>query len=206
MKKKKDKLFVLLLKIAANMRQCADEFRDFDIHENGDNLRDFSDRIKELETNGDTLVHETIVELNKAFITPIEHEDILALAEQMDEVVDGMEECAIYTDMFGLSKPDKYIDGFKKNLAAGCKELETAVQLLTDKKLTQIREHTVNVKTYEEECDHIERKSIRGLFELYRDDPLKIMELKDIYRMLENTVDQSQTVAKALDMIVMKNM
>ncbi|BAK47995.1 MAG TPA: DUF47 domain-containing protein [Lachnospiraceae bacterium] len=206
MSKKQDKLFVQLLRIAENMKQTAAEFQSYQILENGKNMTEFSDRIKELESVGDTLVHETIVELNKSFITPIEHEDILQLAERMDEVVDGIEESTIYMDMFGLYQKDEYIEAFKENLKLCTEELQTAVELLAAKKLADIHAHTVNVKSYEETCDHVERTAIRELFEKYKEDPLTIMKRKDIYQLLENTVDNCQLVAKLLDMVVMKNM
>ncbi|MGI5932527.1 MAG: DUF47 domain-containing protein [Eubacterium sp.] len=206
MSKKQDKLFVQLLRIAENMKQTAAEFQSYQILENGKNMTEFSDRIKELESVGDTLVHETIVELNKSFITPIEHEDILQLAERMDEVVDGIEESTIYMDMFGLYQKDEYIEAFKDNLKLCTEELQTAVELLAEKKLADIHAHTVNVKSYEETCDHVERTAIRELFEKYKEDPLTIMKRKDIYQLLENTVDNCQLVAKLLDMVVMKNM
>ncbi|MCI1654725.1 MAG: DUF47 family protein [Lachnospiraceae bacterium] len=206
MSKKQDKLFVQLLRIAENMKQTAAEFQSYQILENGKNMTEFSDRIKELESVGDTLVHETIVELNKSFITPIEHEDILQLAERMDEVVDGIEESTIYMDMFGLYQKDEYIEAFKDNLKLCTEELQTAVELLAAKKLADIHAHTVNVKSYEETCDHVERTAIRELFEKYKEDPLTIMKRKDIYQLLENTVDNCQLVAKLLDMVVMKNM
>jgi uncharacterized protein Yka (UPF0111/DUF47 family) len=206
MSKKQDKLFVQLLRIAENMKQTAAEFQSYQILENGKNMTEFSDRIKELESVGDTLVHETIVELNKSFITPIEHEDILQLAERMDEVVDGIEESTIYMDMFGLYQKDEYIEAFKDNLKLCTEELQTAVEFLAEKKLADIHTHTVNVKSYEETCDHIERTAIRELFEKYKEDPLTIMKRKDIYQLLENTVDNCQVVAKLLDMVVMKNM
>ncbi len=206
MSKKQDKLFVQLLRIAENMKQTAAEFQSYQILENGKNMTEFSDRIEELESVGDTLVHETIVELNKSFITPIEHEDILQLAERMDEVVDGIEESTIYMDMFGLYQKDEYIEAFKENLKLCTEELQTAVELLAAKKLADIHAHTVNVKSYEETCDHVERTAIRELFEKYKEDPLTIMKRKDIYQLLENTVDNCQLVAKLLDMVVMKNM
>ena len=47
-------------------------------------------RMKEYESKGDSFIHEIIMELNKAFITPIEREDILQLAMSMDDVLDGL--------------------------------------------------------------------------------------------------------------------
>ena len=52
--------------------------------------------MKEYETKGDSYVHEVIKELNNAFITPLEREDILHLAMSMDDVLDGFEHmCSI---------------------------------------------------------------------------------------------------------------
>ncbi len=58
---------------------------------NVSDLKIFSEKMKEYETKGDTFVHEVIKELNDAFITPIEREDILHLAMSMDDVLDGLE-------------------------------------------------------------------------------------------------------------------
>lgn len=206
MARKKDKLFLQLIDIAENMANCAKTLNDYEIKPDHSNLKDFSDTIKELESKGDTLVHETIVALNKAFITPIEHEDILQLAERMDEVVDGMEAVAIYSYMYNIGSTNPHLRDFKKYLMLSTEELRQAVVLLSDKKLLDIHEHTINVKTYEEECDQIERTAIYELFQEFKDNPIKIIELKDLYQMLEDTADNCQLVAKTLDMIVMKNM
>jgi len=203
MKKKPDRLFELLLGIAENMRDCADMFSDFKIDSSID-LMVFSEKIKDLESRGDSVVHETIVELNHSFITPIDQEDILMLAEQMDEVIDGMEDCSIFLYMYDVVKLDDTIENFRKYIRLSCEELHSAIELLSERKLQLIREHTIKVKSYEEMCDTIERQAIRALFEEYKD-PIDIIKRKDLYEMLENTVDACQNVAKALDSIVMKN-
>lgn len=204
MKRKPDKLMELLLCIAQNMKECGDAFSSFTINPDAD-LKDFSDRIKSLESKGDSFVHETIIELNHAFITTIEQEDILLLAEKMDEVVDGMEDCAIYFYMYDLKEADDFMAEFQKNIGLCADELCKAISYLVNRDLTQIKEHTVNVKSYEEICDTVERKAIRKLFKKFTD-PIRIIQYKDLYEMLEHVVDDCQNVAKSLDTIVMKNM
>ena len=204
MKKKPDKLMELLLSIAENMKDCGDTFSQFEVNSNSD-LKSFSEKIKALETKGDSFVHETIIELNHAFITSIEQEDILLLAEKMDEVVDGMEDCAIYFYMYDLKETDDFMTEFQKNIGLCSDELCNAIAFLVSGKLKSIKEHTVNVKSYEEICDQVERKAIRKLFKKYSD-PIKIIQYKDLYEMLESVVDACQDVAKSLDTIVMKNM
>lgn len=204
MKNKPDKLLTLLLEIAQNMKECGEAFSKAEIKSNSD-LKAFSERIKEYETKGDSIVHQTIIELNQAFITPIEHEDILTLAEKMDDIVDELEEVVIYFYMYALTDPDEYMEEFKKYICLSTQELYKAIEVLSKKQYKKVKEFTVNVKSYEEICDTTERKAIRKLFKKYTD-PIKIIQYKDIYEMMESSVDACQAVAKSLDAIVMKNM
>lgn len=203
MKRKPDKLLALLLEIAKNMKECGSTFSTYEIRSISD-LKVFTERIKEFEKKGDSIVHETIVELNHAFITQIEHEDILLLAEKMDDIVDELEEVVVYFYMYGLTEVDEYMLEFRKYIGLCTAELLIAIELLSSKQFKNIKEHTVAVKSYEEICDMTERKAIRKLFKKYSD-PIKIIQYKDIYEMLERCVDACQTVAKSLDTIVMKN-
>lgn len=203
MKTKPDKLMGLILDLAQIMKDCGDYFSKFNIGSSSD-LKVFSEKVKDFEKNGDEVLHEINVELNRAFITSIDHEDILLLAEKIDDVVDSLEEVAIYFYMYRLTDVDNYMTEFRKYIGSCVDELYLAVDLLVKKQLKSIKEHTLSVKTSEEECDTMERKAIRNLFKKYTD-PIKIIQYKDLYEMLENAVDSCQTVAKALDLIVMKN-
>src|SRR5574344_963633 len=113
MKRKRDKIFDLLVKISENMKECGEMFCDFEIKSRVD-LEIFSEKIKDLESRGDTGVHETIVELNHALITPIDQEDILVIAENMDTVVDCMEEASAFFYLYNIQNPDKYMVEFGK--------------------------------------------------------------------------------------------
>lgn len=203
MAKKPDKLLSLLLKIAENVKDCGHAFSEFEFN-SATELKAFSEKIKDFEKKGDTILHEIIVELNHAFITPIDHEDILLLAEKMDDVVDDLENVAIYFYMYGLTEVDEYMLQFRKYIKSSTEELSTAIELLATKQLKKIKEHTINVKSYEEICDTSEHEAIRNLFIKYTD-PIKIIQYKDLYEMLEKSVDACQGVAKTLDVIVMKN-
>lgn len=204
MRNKPDKLMEQLVKIAENMKACGDYFDSFRFSSVSE-LKIFSNKMKEYESNGDTLVHELSVDLTHAFITQIDQEDILTLAEQMDEVLDNMEECAGYFYMYAFTSEDEFVSDFRENIALCTAELLTAVQLLVSKNLAEIKPHTVNVKSYEGICDTIERKAIHRLFKKYSD-PIHIIQMKDIYELLENTADACQVLAKYLDSIVMNNL
>ncbi len=51
---------------------------------------DKADEIKEVEHKCDNLTHEIIQRLNRTFVTPIDREDIFALARSLDDVMDAI--------------------------------------------------------------------------------------------------------------------
>ena len=63
-----------------------------------------SRRLKEIEAHGDELVHALFFELNKTFITPIDHGDLSSLATLMDDVLDASYEAAVRAELYNLRK------------------------------------------------------------------------------------------------------
>ena len=105
--RKKDKLYEQLIAIAEDTKNCAQFFNRFVQEDGTKDLKAFANRVKELESESDVHIHEIIISLTNAFITPIEHEDILHLAEGLDEITDGLEECAFYFWMFTSPAPQQ---------------------------------------------------------------------------------------------------
>jgi uncharacterized protein len=201
--KKKDKFAVLLSNISSNIRESADFFADYKL-KNVSDLKIFSEKMKEYETKGDTFIHEVTVDLNNAFITPIEREDILMLAMTMDDVLDGMEECAAMFEMYSITQADDFMVSFVGAIRGACIEIDEAMELLSSKKLLAIRDHAIKIKDYETKCDGILRQSIKHLFTTEKD-PIRIIQYKEIYETLEDIADYCQNVANTLETIIMKN-
>lgn len=201
--KKKDKFSVMLHNISSNLQEAANYFADYRL-QNVTDLKIFSETMKEFETKGDTYVHEVIKELNNAFITPIEREDILALTMSMDDVLDGLEHTAALFEMYSITSADEFMLKFSEALKSCANEIQDAIVLLSTKKLPQIREHAIKIKDYESKCDGIQRQSIKHLFSV-ETDPIKIIQYKEIYENLEDVADCCQNVANTLETIIMKN-
>lgn len=201
--KKQDKFAVLLNNIASNLKEGADYFADFKI-KNVSDLKTFSETMKEIETKGDTYVHDVITELNKAFITPIEREDILALTMSMDDVLDGLEHCSALLEMYNITEADEFMNRFVEAIKSCAAEIEKSVELLSTKKLPKIREYAIRIKDLESKCDGILRQSIKHLFSVEKD-PIRIIQYKEVYENLEDIADYCQSVANTLESIIMKN-
>lgn len=201
--KKKDKFSELLNSISHNLKEGATYFTEYKLN-NVSDLKIFSEKMKEYETKGDSFVHEMIKQLNDAFITPIEREDLLHLAISMDDVLDGLEHCAALFEMYNITQADDYMLKFVSAIQASVAEIELAIELLSNKKLLQIRDHAIKIKDYESQCDGILRQSIKHLFSVEKD-PIRIIQYKEIYENLEEIADSSQGVANTLETIIMKN-
>ena len=201
--KKKGKFAILLIDISTNLKEAANYFSDYKL-KNVSDLKIFSETMKEYETKGDTYVHEVIKELNNAFITPIEREDILALTMSMDDVLDGIEHTAALFEMYSITTADDFMLKFVEAIKKCSHEIEDSVDLLINKKLPQIRQHAIKIKDYESQCDGIQRQSIKHLFSVEKD-PIRIIQYKEIYENLEDIADYCQNVANTLETIIMKN-
>lgn len=202
-RKKSDPFFDSLAKIADNVQEAMHYANDFRITSLED-LAEISTRMKKYETDGDTLIHELIVMLNKSFMTPIEREDILALANSMDDVLDGMEECIAHFDMFSLIETDDSMNAFIGYIVKSADEIVKAMEKLQKKKLVDMRENAILIKDYESKCDEIFRSTIKQLF-LNEKDPVRIVMFKDIYEQLEDIADDCQNVANTMETIIMRN-
>ncbi len=201
--KKKDKFAILLIDISTNLKEAANYFSDYKL-KNVSDLKIFSETMKEYETKGDTYVHEVIKELNNAFITPIEREDILALTMSMDDVLDGIEHTTALFEMYSITTADDFMLRFVEAIKMCSHEIEDSINLLINKKLPQIRQHAIKIKDYESQCDGIQRQSIKHLFSVEKD-PIRIIQYKEIYENLEDIADYCQNVANTLETIIMKN-
>jgi uncharacterized protein len=200
---KKDVFTDMLSTIADNVMEAAQYFVEFKIKSEQD-LQTFSKTMKEYETKGDSYVHQIIVALNKTFITPLEREDILELAMTMDDILDGMEQCSSRFEMYNITNPDAYMAQFADIIYESTKEVSKSAKLLSKKKLMEIRPHSIKINDFESQCDELLRISIKELF-IKEKDPIKIIQYKELYEILELVSDSCEDVADTLETIIMRN-
>jgi predicted phosphate transport protein (TIGR00153 family) len=200
---KKDVFFEKILTVAKNVEESAKYLVGLEV-KNVSDLKEIASVMKSYESKGDTFIHELIVDLNKTFITPIEREDILQLAMKMDDVLDGLEQCVAYYEMFSFTEFDEYIVKFVNHIYNSTIEITKAMELLSNKKLLDMRLHSIEIKDIESKCDELLRVSIKHLFATQKD-PITIMQHKEIYEMLEKVSDSCQDVANTMETIIMRN-
>ena len=164
--------------------------------------RDMAGEILECEHEGDRITHDIIDRLNHAFVTPIDREDILALASALDDIVDYTEEVADYLGLYHIEAPMDQAISLAQVLNRSCQELGKAIPLLRG--FRDLSVHTVEVNRLENEGDRITREAVASLFDAGID-PMVVICWKDLFERLEAAIDATEHAAHILESIVIKN-
>jgi len=171
-------------------------------------LRDFPDGadlsrdILICEQEGDRITHDIIRRLNKTFVTPIDREDVYALASALDDIVDFIEEVADYLGLYKIEAPMEQSQRLASILLEASRAIAECMPRLRG--FQDISHYTIEVKRLENDGDRVTREAIAGLFE-GGIDPMVVIRWKDIYERLEEAIDSTERVANILEGIVLKN-
>jgi predicted phosphate transport protein (TIGR00153 family) len=157
--------------------------------------------IKALEHEGDRVTREILELLNTQYITPFDREDIYALAQSLDDVVDHVDEASELLGVFKVERPSVKANRQCDLLIAAAERLAQALSNL--KSLRSVSEPIADVKRIEDEGDVVVREAIAELFE--QDDVKTIIKWKDIHEALEEAIDACEEVANVIGNIVLKN-
>jgi uncharacterized protein Yka (UPF0111/DUF47 family) len=163
-----------------------------------------SKEIYEAEQQGDMLTHEVMRSLNKTFLTPMDREDIHALVNRLDDVLDLTWSAADRMMLFKLSSPLQEAVDLVKTLKETTDFIVKAIHCLKDKKYTYIQEYCIDINRLENRGDRIFREALVKLFDTVSD-PIMVIKWKEVYEILEEANDTCEDVANILEGIVLKH-
>ena len=160
--------------------------------------------IYEFEQEGDMLTHDIMKDLNKTFLTPIDREDIHALASRIDDVIDLMWAAVDRMTVYRIEKPTPEVISIAEDLQMTADILKKALRELRAKQYSRVQEHCIEINRLE---NRIYRKYRDALGKLVNDqtDPVYIIKWKDIYQLFEDASDRAEDIANILETIVLKN-
>ena len=179
----------------------------------GETLKNYSkedmgkkrEQIHEIEHEADRKKHELMNMLNKAFITPIEREDIVSLAQNLDDITDTIED--VFLRIYICN-----VDAIKENAIAmtdlvisACEALKVAMEEFPEfRKSTKLKEYLIRINDLEEKGDEL---YIEGMRALHTDgeDALTVIAWRDIYSYLERCMDACEHAADIVEAVIMKN-
>ena len=162
-------------------------------------------KIESLEHEGDRITHDLFAELNRTFVTPLDREDIHALAASIDTIMDQIEAAADTMVLYGVEQPTPQAKLLADIIVDSTEQIFQAISVIRSRKnLREILVNCVEINRLENEADEVRRNVLAGLFR-EESDVVKIIKWKDIYELLERATDECEDVADVLQTIVMKN-
>jgi predicted phosphate transport protein (TIGR00153 family) len=197
----RDRIYFELFEEAGRNIQKAAELLDRLLADYPDH-RELAQEILDCEHEGDRIVHDIHHHLNQTFVTPIDREDILALASALDDIVDYTEEVADYLGLYRIEAPMDQSIRLARVLRDATRQIAQAVERLRG--FRDISHYTVEINRLENEGDRITREAVAALFD-GGIDPMVVIRWKDVYERLEAAIDATERAANILEGIVIKN-
>jgi predicted phosphate transport protein (TIGR00153 family) len=154
------------------------------------------------EQHGDRITHDIVQRLNNTFVTPIDREDILALATALDDIVDFIEEVSDFLGLYKIEAPMDDAQKLAQVLLDASRQIAEAMPRLRGFK--DVSHYTVEINRLENDGDRIQREALASLFE-DGINPMVVIRWKDIYERLEDAIDATEKVAYTLESIILKN-
>lgn len=200
---KEVKFFDLFDKQAENLVKAAEFYKKL-VNEGNftpENVR----AMHELEHYGDELTHTIINTLNETFITPFDREDILALANRLDDIIDGIYLISNRFMLYKITKPTEYSKKMASTIEQSTKAMQKALaSLRSNKNMKETLFQCVEINRLENEGDVLRDEAISALFE-HEKDPIMIIKQKELYEEAETVTDFCEHVANLVESILVKN-
>jgi len=172
---------------------------------NPDNIETMLKEMHEIEHSADVKKHEMSNALAKAFVTPVDREDLDLISKNLDDVTDNIEEVLqrFYVDRITTINPDAIV--FAKELVATCVYMrDMMVEFENFRKPAKLRSLILEINNKEEACDVLYLKSLVKLRD-FTTDILETMYWREIFDHLEACVDSCEHIGDCIDTVVMKN-
>ena len=200
---KEDKFFDLFDRQAENLVRAAEFYHQSIVQ------ADLSpEKVREMhqfEHDGDEVTHTIINTLNETFITPFDREDILALANRMDDIMDNIYLLMNRFSLYQIKKPTQYSQKLADTIEQSTKALRKAVATLrSNKHMKDTYRHCVEINRLENEGDVLRDEAISYLFANEKD-PIMVIKQKELYEIAELTTDYCEHVANMVESILVKN-
>jgi predicted phosphate transport protein (TIGR00153 family) len=194
--------FELFVESARNLRLGAEQLRDLV----GDytNIELKARQIQDREHDGDEVTHTIIRRLNTTFITPIDREDIYALASALDDVMDLIEETADIFVLHAIEAPLPEMKAQADVLVLAAEQTEQALLSLAKMDRGRLEPYWVEINRLENEGDRLYRRAVADLFSGDHR-AMDVLKWKEVIETLEEALDGLENAANIIESIVLKH-
>ena len=179
--------------------------KEFLSREHSSQWSDLRRRMKDLEHVGDEITHNIVDRLNRTFVTPLEREDILALAHALDDVVDCLDGVSERLVLYKVTAVMPLAAQLAHLVVLGSEELVPLIHSLRN------MSNTMAINSQIQACMELENQADvvfhHALAEIFEDpkDPIELIKWKEILALLEDATDRIELVSKVVSSTVMRN-
>lgn len=172
------------------------------------NLETLEARLKELheiEHAADQKKHEMMSYLYSDFLPPLEREDIINLAGELDTTIDTIEDTLIHIDIYQIKEITPEMLKFMDIIEKSALSLDEAINDLKNfKKSKVIKDAIIAINRLEKRGDSLYTRSVKKIF-VEQKDALATMATTNIYDRFERATDSFEAAANVIETIVLKN-
>jgi predicted phosphate transport protein (TIGR00153 family) len=158
-------------------------------------------RMRDAEHAADETTHAIVKRVNKTFVTPIDREDIYALASGLDDVMDMMDEAVDFVLLYEVENLPSELST-QVEVLQRCAEL-TAAAMPRLQTMKDLEEYWIEINRLENTGDKSYRRTLANLFS-GSFEALEVLKLKDIVESLEGAIDAFEKVANTVEQIAVK--
>ncbi|OPZ94361.1 MAG: putative pit accessory protein [Firmicutes bacterium ADurb.Bin419] len=170
-----------------------------------DELENKVKAMHDIENSGDRARHVMTRKLLKEFITPIEREDIMELANSIDDVTDAIEDVVLHMYMYNVTNVRPYALKMTDVIVKCCDSLKQAMgEFHNFRKSKELHELIVKVNQFEEDGDKLYTEAMRDLH-VNCNDFKEVAAWESTFHFLEKCCDTCEEVANAMEDVIMKN-
>ena len=200
---REEKFFDLFNAQAANVVEGAHALKNL--------LEDYTDidlkrmKIEKIENNGDEITHKIIEKLNTTFITPMDREDIHALASALDDILDYINATAQRLQLYCVKSITHDAIELANIVLRAAEETEALTANMANlRDVKGMKARWIEVNRLENEGDKVSRHAIANLFE-NEIDPIEVIKWKELYEHLETAIDKCEDAANIVESVTLKN-
>ncbi|MGD0854441.1 MAG: DUF47 family protein [Dehalococcoidia bacterium] len=199
---REEKFFFLFEQSARNAVKISQQLKDMmDLWEN---IKERVEVITDFEHQGDAITHQIMGLLNSVFNTPFDREDIVVLAQSLDDIADSIHSAAETMLIYNIEKPADTVRHLSDIILQAAMEIEKAISeihIRIDR--DKINKRCIKINRLENMGDRLYRSAMGELFDNCCD-MANIIKLREIYGYMEAALDKCEDVANVLEGISIK--
>ena len=162
-------------------------------------------RAHALENEGDIVCHKIFDAILPDFVTPIDREDIIALTNSLDALIDKIEEVMQRFYMYDIHFMHRDAKPFAKMIVKSCDALCAAMADFRNcKKSKKFKQLIIEVNDIEDDADAFYMKAVRKLYTVDHENPMRVTVWTSLFDMMEDCVDICESIADKMNSIMLK--